>query len=148
MGFNLLGRVFPGTRSNLHSFLDDAGYSYIGTLGEKDDLFVKSSLLEGKYKFDREEVSEEEWPEFSVWDGDQVVWDGDQVDAEKNGVGANGDLLVNNEKQRAEKVNKEVDAKGHSGTSPNKCWSKAVASGHTFALLKNTFWQCWLTGAL
>ena len=29
----VLFRVFPGTRSHLHSFLDDAGYSYIGTLG-------------------------------------------------------------------------------------------------------------------
>ena len=150
-------RVFPGTRNNLHSFLDDAGYSYIGTLAgeilldypvectptcmglllmilaDKDDLFAKSSLLEGKYKFDREEVSEEEWPEFSFWEGDQVK-------AEKK-----RDLLVNTEKQR---INEEVIGKEHVGTSPNNCWSKAVASGKTFTLLKNTFWHCWLTGAL
>ena len=108
-------------------------------LADKDDLFVKSSLLEGKYKFDREEVSEEEWPEFSFWDGDQV-------NAEKHNGGGNGDLLVNTEKQRAEKVDKEVVGKEHVGKSPNNCWSKAVASGQSFTLLKNTFWHCWLNG--
>ena len=76
-------RVFPGSRSLLHSHLHDAGYSYIGTLGgnnnhddlcmlnivaEKDDLFAQSRLLEGEYKFSREEVLEEDWPEFSFWD--------------------------------------------------------------------------------
>merc|ERR1719432_128127 len=56
--FNLLGRVFPGTRALLHSHLHHAGYSYIGTLGEKDDLFAQTELvLEGKYKFSREKVS-------------------------------------------------------------------------------------------
>ena len=110
-------------------------------LAEKDDLFAKSSLLEGKYKFDRERVSEEEWPEFSVWEGVQVK-------AEKHVGGTNGDLLVNTEKQRAETVNGEVVGKEHIGTSPNNCWSKAVASGQTFTLLKNAFWHCWLTGAL
>ena len=115
-------------------------------LAEKDDLFVKSSLLEGKYKFDRERVSEEEWPEFSVWEGVQAK-------AEKHVGDPNRDLLVNTEKQRAEKVNEEVVGKEHIekehiGTSPNNCWSKAVASGQTFTLLKNAFWHCWLTGAL
>jgi len=66
--FNLLGRVFPGSRSLLHSHLDQAGYSYVGTLGDKDDLFAQSQLLESKYKFSKEEVLEEEWPEFSFWD--------------------------------------------------------------------------------
>jgi len=68
--FNLLGRVFPGSRALLHSHLHHAGYSYIGTLGEKDDLFAQTELLEGKYKFSREKVSEDEWPEFSFWDSD------------------------------------------------------------------------------
>ena len=106
-------------------------------LADKDDLFAKSSLLEGKYMFDRQQVSEEEWPEFSVWEGVQVK-------AEKHVGDPNKDLLVNTEEERAEKVNGE----DHVGTSPNNCWSKAVASGQTFTLLKNTFWHCWLTGAL
>ena len=102
-------------------------------LADKDDLFVKSSLLEGKYNFDREEVSEEEWPEFSVWEGSQAS-------GEKHIGGTNGDLLVN--------TGKEYDGTEHVRTSPNNCWSKAVASGQTFTLLKNTFWHCWLTEAL
>ena len=110
-------------------------------LADKDDLFVKSSLLEGKYKFNRQQVSEEEWPEFSFWEGDQVK-------AEKHVGDPNKDLLVNTEEERAEKVNKEVIGKEHIGTSPNNCWSKAVASGQTFTLLKNAFWHCWLIGAL
>ena len=75
-------RVFPGSRNLLHSHLVDAGFSYTGTLGgdfmletikfdeivaDKDDLFVQSKLLEGKYKFDMGEVSKEEWPMFSFW---------------------------------------------------------------------------------
>ena len=40
----------------------------IETVAEKDDLFAQSKLLEGKYKFSRESVFEDEWPEFSFWD--------------------------------------------------------------------------------
>ena len=115
---------------------------------------MKSSLLQGKYKFDREEVSEEEWPEFSFWEGDQVNAEkhvgenGDQVKAEKQ-VGAKNGGLLNTEKPRAEKVNQEVSGEQHIGTtSPNNCWSRAVVSGQSFARLKNTFWHCWLTGAV
>ena len=113
---------------------------------------MKSLLLESKYKFDREEVSEKEWPEFSFWEGDQVNAEkhvgenGDQVKAEKQVGGKNGDTF-NTEKPRAE--NHEVSGKQHVGTSnPNNCWSRAIASGQSFARLKNTFWHCWLTGAV
>ena len=40
----------------------------IEIVADKDDLFAQSQLLEGKYKFSKEEVLEEEWPEFSFWD--------------------------------------------------------------------------------
>ena len=40
----------------------------IETVAEKDDLFAQSKLLEGKYKFSRETVFADEWPEFSFWD--------------------------------------------------------------------------------
>ena len=116
---------------------------------------MKSLLLESKYKFDRKEVSEEEWPEFSFWEGDQVKAEkhvrenGDQVKAEKHDEDENGDLVNTEENPRAEKVNQKVNGKQHIGTSPNSCWSKAVDSGgQSFALLKNTFWHCWLTGAV
>ena len=42
----------------------------IEIVAEKDDLFAQTELLEGKYKFSREKVSEDEWPEFSFWDSD------------------------------------------------------------------------------
>ena len=38
------------------------------TVADKDDLFAEAKLVEGKYKFSREKVFEEEWPEFSFWD--------------------------------------------------------------------------------
>ena len=100
---------------------------------------MKSLLLESKYKFDRDEVSEEDWPEFSFWEGDQVS-------AGKHVGGENEDL----EKQRTEKVEQEeVTGKQEqeAGTCPNNCWQKAVASGENFWMLKNTFWHCWLSGA-
>jgi len=65
--FNLLGKVFPGSRSLLHLHLYNAGYSYLGTLGDKDDLFAQSALLKSKYKFSKENVSAEDWPEYSFW---------------------------------------------------------------------------------
>ena len=111
----------------------------IETVAEKDDLFAQSKLLEGKYKFSRETVFADEWPEFSFWEGDQVK-------TKKHNRGGNGDLLLNTEKQRAEDVNKEVGGNEQVGKSPNNCWSKAVASGQSFTLLKNTFWHCWLNG--
>ena len=42
---------------------------HLNTLLDKDDLFAQSSLLEGKYKFSKEDVSAEDWPEFSFWEG-------------------------------------------------------------------------------
>ena len=36
-------------------------------IAEKDDLFVQSRLLESKYKFSKEDVTKEDWPEFSFW---------------------------------------------------------------------------------
>jgi len=65
--FNLLGKVFPGSRSLLHLHLSKAGYSYLGTLKDKDDLFAQSALLESKYKFSKENVSAKDWPEYSFW---------------------------------------------------------------------------------
>ena len=103
---------------------------------------MKSLLLESKYKFDREKVSEEEWPEFSFWEGDQIK-------DEKHNEDENGDQVNTEENPRAEKVNQKVNGKQHIGTSLYNCWSKAVDSGgQSFALLKNTFWHCWLTGAV
>ena len=40
---------------------------HLNTLSDKDDLFAQSSLLEGKYKFSKEDVSAEDWPEYSFW---------------------------------------------------------------------------------
>ena len=102
---------------------------------------MKSLLLENKYKFDREEVSEEDWPEFSFWEGDQ--------DCIEKHIGSKKGDLVHIEKQRTEKVNQEeVTGKKDAGTSPNNCWQKAVASGQKFWMLKNTFWHCWISGAM
>ena len=42
---------------------------HLNTLSDKDDLFAQSALLEGKYKFSKEDVSAEDWPEFSFWEG-------------------------------------------------------------------------------
>ena len=42
-------------------------------IAEKDDLFVQSRLLESKYKFSREDVTKEDWPEFSFWNGEGRV---------------------------------------------------------------------------
>ena len=41
---------------------------HLNTLSDKDDLFAQSSLLEGKYKFSKEDVSVEDWPEYSFWE--------------------------------------------------------------------------------
>ena len=41
---------------------------HLNTLSDKDDLFAQSALLEGKYKFSKEEVSTEDWPEYSFWE--------------------------------------------------------------------------------
>ena len=43
---------------------------HLNTLSsDKDDLFAQSALLEGKYKFSKEDVSTEDWPEYSFWEG-------------------------------------------------------------------------------
>jgi len=48
----MAGKVFPGSRQEVHLFLDDKGYDYVGTVGV-DDIFIKKSLSQGKYKFER-----------------------------------------------------------------------------------------------
>ena len=40
---------------------------FISTLSDKDDLFAQSALLKSKYKFSKENVSAEDWPEYSFW---------------------------------------------------------------------------------
>ena len=43
---------------------------HLNTLSsDKDDLFAQSALLEGKYKFSKEDVSAKDWPEYSFWEG-------------------------------------------------------------------------------
>ena len=65
---HMAGKVFPGSRQEVHLFLDDKGYDYVGTVGKRrrkftvsnnrslsgvDDIFIKKSLSQGKYKFER-----------------------------------------------------------------------------------------------
>ena len=66
---HMAGKVFPGTRHEVHLFLDDKGYDYVGTLGRwnrsltylkscsfsssgVDDIFIQKSLSQDKYKQD------------------------------------------------------------------------------------------------
>ena len=67
---HMAGKVFPGTRHEVHLFLDDKGYDYVGTVGNMeqclaqesrifscsgvDDIFIQKSLSQDKYKFDRQ----------------------------------------------------------------------------------------------
>ena len=70
---HLAGKVFPGTREDVHSFLDEKGYEYKGTVGKLnilsniwiynhvvgvDDIFIRKDLAQGKYNFDREMAAE------------------------------------------------------------------------------------------
>jgi hypothetical protein len=70
---HLAGAVFPGTRQDVHRFLDEKGYDYAGTFGKLemlskpyidthvvgvDDIFIGKDLAQGKYKFDREMAAE------------------------------------------------------------------------------------------
>ena len=41
---------------------------HLNALSDKDDLFAQSALLEGKYKFSKEDVPTEDWPEYSFWE--------------------------------------------------------------------------------
>jgi len=50
---HLAGKVFPGTREEVHRFIADKKFDYVGTVGV-DDIFVRADLNQGKYKFDRE----------------------------------------------------------------------------------------------
>ena len=68
------GLVFPGTRGEVHGFVEERGYEYVGTVGGwgcrmimiltnvlnnyvgKDDIFVRKDLSQGKYKVDQEEA--------------------------------------------------------------------------------------------
>jgi len=52
------GKVFPGSRKDVHKFLAGKGYEYVGTL-EIDDVFVRRDLSQGKYKFDFEAAEED-----------------------------------------------------------------------------------------
>lgn len=53
MGIELehAGKVFPGTREEIHKFLNSKDYLYVGTVGI-DDMFVRKDLLATKYKVD------------------------------------------------------------------------------------------------
>ena len=103
----------------------------------------------GKYRFDREAVSEEEWPEFSFWEGDRPVDEGtqdggkhrDEVNTKIHSVPTEREKMANNEVD-------VKDVKEPVRTTPHNCWPKAVASGKTFMLLKNAFWNCWLNGGV
>ena len=70
---HLAGKVFPGTREDVHIFLGEKGYDYAGTVGKLemlskpqinkhvvgvDDIFIRIDLAQGKYKFDREMAAE------------------------------------------------------------------------------------------
>ena len=62
------GKVFPGSREEVHQFMEEKGYTYVGTIGkfyfisllndssfefaEIDDVFVRHDLHDGKYKID------------------------------------------------------------------------------------------------
>ena len=65
----LAGMVFPGTREDVHMFMKDKMFDYVGTVGRLemwiitemngfasgvDDIFVRQDLSQGKYKFDKE----------------------------------------------------------------------------------------------
>jgi len=56
---HLLGKVFPGSRSELHKYLLDQNYTYIGTLGGKDDIFVATDMWNGPYYWNKEDLPEE-----------------------------------------------------------------------------------------
>jgi len=58
MGIELAhaGKVFPGTRQEIHQFINEKGYLYVGTVGI-DDMFVREDLLANKYKVDMEAAS-------------------------------------------------------------------------------------------
>jgi len=45
------GKVFPGSREEVHQFMEEKGYIYVGTI-EIDDVFVRHDLSDGKYKID------------------------------------------------------------------------------------------------
>ena len=47
-------RVFPGSRSLLHSHLDQAGYSYVGTLGGDNEDHDDGDFINANCKFCRQ----------------------------------------------------------------------------------------------
>jgi len=53
---NHLGEVFPGSRGDLHQFLKQQNYAYVGTI-HVDDLFVREDLLD-RYKVDEQRVKD------------------------------------------------------------------------------------------
>ena len=80
---DLAGKVFPGTREDVHRFLDEKGYDYAGTVGKLemlckpyidkhvvgvDDIFIRKDLAQGKYKFDREMAAEFETYSYTSYD--------------------------------------------------------------------------------
>lgn len=54
----LLGQVFPGSREELHNYLEEQGYQYVGTLGDSDDIFVTLEMWNGSYYFDKRKMQE------------------------------------------------------------------------------------------
>merc|ERR1719334_1340020 len=47
------GLVFPGSRDQVHEYLEEKNFVYIGTLGDSDDLFVRRDKWEAEYFWDR-----------------------------------------------------------------------------------------------
>jgi len=68
--FGFFGRIFPGTRNELHTYLSEKDYKYIGTLGGADDIFVTLDMLNGSYYWDRKDLPVEWEDIFSFWDVD------------------------------------------------------------------------------
>ena len=42
---HLAGQVFPGTRKDVHLFLDDKRYVYVGTVGNTNFKFTRNSNI-------------------------------------------------------------------------------------------------------
>ena len=42
---HMAGKVFPGTRHEVHLFLDDKGYDYVGTVGKMEQCLAQESRI-------------------------------------------------------------------------------------------------------
>ena len=69
------GKVFPGSRKEIHTFLEGKNYEYVGSVGKLDfciqtlinwswsspgidDVFIHKKLSQGIYKVERQEAEE------------------------------------------------------------------------------------------